>query len=314
MRSTDIFRYPVLTEDLFRRIGYTLDTMEFSYTDRYGQHSLTEESLQGSSATVTRIQLNDERQIWHPDTDTLDVEISGEIESPMFLFGKKGLLPSEGSRLGIGLIWTDQKSRIRGSQTIGSIASDRSENAEFRARIHFDPGVLRGILLLRIVLYVDLPGRNNETQKGTVVGVLDDILVVIEGSGSVFPVAEVDAPGMPLWWIETLIEDPNTDRFDEEHFILNLNRAHCLYPELKAASGEQPPLLKEVLGSSIFTLVQQVLRCEGGREAIRNAEDAEAGSMAKILNYMAVTGKWLDYLDQPEKLSREIHKWVEKEF
>lgn len=314
MSSIGLLRYPVLTKTLRDKIGYTLGNLKFSYKDRYGKHQLLGESLQGATASATLVQLADSQQNWHPDTDGLDIQLSAEIANPLFLFGKNGLLFAPDSQLGIGLIWKDREARIRGSQKIALLKPGKTDEAEFWTELHFEPGMLRGRLSLQIVLYAEKPGTGSLTPSGAVLGVLDDMQIVIEGSGSVFPITEVEEPGEPLWWVETSIEDPGTDRFDASYLALNLNRAHPKYEDLHLSDDEESFLFKEILASAIFTLVMQVLGHEDGKEAIRNRDEAESGSVASILNYMGVTGKWIGLLDQPDKLSGAIHKWIDREF
>lgn len=316
MKSFEFLRYPVLSGKLFRQIGYTLGQVDYSYTDNQGRHSLKATSGPGSSTSTSVIQLDDDRNIWHPDTSGLDILIEGQIANPSFLFGKNGLLPSDGSSLGLALIWTDREAQIRGSRKITSLSSASSEDFEFSERIHFDPGMLRGTLTLRIVLYVEKTGYSSRASapEGTTVGVLDEIKVIIEGSGSIFPISEISTPGDPLWYVETYFDDPNEDEFNAENIQIVLNTAHPLYPELQSDSNGLSPLMSEVLASAIYTLVMDVISREEGSEIIRNApEQARTGSIASILHYMAVSGRWIDWLDQPARLAFEIRRWLEKE-
>lgn len=318
MSTINIFQFPVLTDSLFLKLGYLLSKTEFSYKDVNGVHLLKSEDEIGANTRVTIVRVNDESGKWHPDSNNLNIRISGEIENPFFLFGPKGLLPSENSTMGIGVIWTDKEARIRGSVPVTSIESSVKEPVQFEKTVHFDAGELRGLLSVKIVLYViqstgrDSEGRCYARTEGTVLGILDDQKIIIEGSGSVFPITETEEPGEPLWWISAAIDDPNTDRFDEDHFTLNLNKAHKNFPDLHTEDGEDSYLLKEVLASAIFTLISLVQKVEGGDEAIRIASQAQPGSMGKIINYMLKTNGWLKALDNPEELNRQIHSWVER--
>lgn len=318
MSSFKIFPYPVLTESLYRKLGYTLGEILLSYKDSDGVHNLKSESEEGATSTTTLVRVGDENGIWHPDNFGLDIEFSGEIENPAFLFGNGGLLPRENSVLGIGLIWTDREARIRGGLPLTKINADIRTPFEYNAAVHFDSGELRGILSLKTVLFVSESSGTDEnghifaSSEGTILGTLDDIRLVIEGNGSVFPISEVEEPGEPLWWIETSIDDPNTDRFDGDHISLILNRAHKNFPDLHLGDDEDSYLLKEVIASALFTLITQIQKDEGGSEAIRKAEKAEGGSIGKILNYMLRTNKWLDHIDVPEELNRRIHLWADK--
>lgn len=328
MSSLDITQYPVLTQDLFEKLGFTIEETEYSYQDSNGFHPLKGEPTDAANSQSTIIELTSSSGNWHPDTCPLDIEVKASIKSPGFLFKKNRLdsgiiLNDPKSVLGVAIQWTDKEARIRGAEPVTTITSQTGQDFEFCKSIHFDPGMLRGILTLRVILYVvnsvqpEKVGMHFAETPGTVLGILDEIKIVIEGGGSVFPVKEVDAPGEPLWWLKTYIDDPAIDQFGEDHLILCLNKAHKDFEHLHLTHDDKEedkdsPLMREILASAYFTLIMQTLTYPDSEKAIRGTLDSEPGSICRILRYTCLVNHWMNYLNSPAELNKAIHEMVDK--
>ena len=54
---------------------------------------------------------------------------------------------------------------------------------------------------------------------GTILGVLDETKVIIDGNGSLFPIHMVSNLTEPLWWVQCNWEDPTQDSFTDDNFL-----------------------------------------------------------------------------------------------
>ena len=235
--------YPTLSESQLANIGYTTDVLEFSYTENYEEFPLTlekaNENLRNFSAKI-----KDDRCTWYPETHDLHIHKKCKMLAAYSIFGIGGIAAST-STVGIALRWISSKSDERGVIPFGTITRVDCATA-FELDHKFEKGKLKGSLKLQTVLYLKSAGICNEDemyfaqQPGTILGILDQAEVYIDGNGSIFPIVSIDAPGKALWTVfynDTC--DPLHDLFDEENVEIRLNRAHPAYESLKIEALEK---------------------------------------------------------------------------
>lgn len=324
MSTISILDYPVLTEDseLFSKLGFCSNTPEFYYKDKNERFDLIPRSSEGATTRLSKIELEDEQGIWDQNQFPFYIHLGGILQSPKFLFGPNGLVPENDSSIGLALIWTDRDSKVRGCEPIGEISSDSANQPfQYSKTLEFEPGLLRGTLTLRLELYLYRNGDAEKgevtyfaSERGTLLGTLDEVKVILEGNGSIFPISDAFDPGKPLWWIKTNIDDITQDHFDEDHFVLLLNKAHPAYDQLMSQDdmGGSSYLFDEVLASALFTLIIQIVEMsEEDKILLRGEEACENGSVCHVLRRMLKIYGWLQYLDEPAELSKAIHQTVE---
>lgn len=301
--------YPTLTNELLIKAGYLSTNYNFYYTVNGTQYPLEAKPTDASYNNEVLL-ISDERCEWTPDTHELTFERTLILNHPHFLFGSTGIA-CEGSELGLALLWMSKSSSQRGVRKIGGFKKN-DERIELSLHQTFPPGHLRGKVLLQIIVYLKTPGSVQENEQhlvneaGVVLGVLDQFTIVLDGSGSIFPIVEVSEPKQPLWWVKCDWTDPQTEPFDEEFVQICLNAAHPHYNLLKVDQGlKESALLKDIISSALQIIILKVKE-SGNWDEIVTGRDCEPGSIGQAVHYFINTFGW--DTNSPEKLAYTIRK------
>ena len=314
--SEALMFYPVLNERHLASIGYTTDMPQFSYTENYEMFPLILDS-QNDSPRSFSAKIRDARCSWYPETHDLVINKTCKMLFAYEIFGMNGIASSSAT-LGIALRWISSKSDERGVIPFGSITKSDCASV-FELNHKFEKGKLKGSLKLQTIIYLKDPGicQNDELyfaqQPGTVLGVLDQAEIYIDGNGSIFPIVSVDAPGKALWTVyynDTC--DPMHDSFDEENVEIRLNRAHPAYESLKIdASLSDSPMFLEVLSAALFVIVTSAKESLGEEwDMVMKGENFDNGSIAAAINHFVIKLQW--DVSSPAKLAESIKDFFEK--
>lgn len=308
--------YPVLNERHLASIGYTTEIPRLSYTENYEEFPI---ALEGQTDSLRNIiaKIRDVRCSWDPETHDLIISKNCKILSAYELFGGDGIAASSAS-LGIALRWISTKSDERGVIPIGMITKNDCAS-EFELNHRFEKGKLKGSLRLQTIIYLKDSGNCQKDeayfaqQSGTVLGVLDQAEIFIDGNGSIFPIVSVNAPGKALWSVyynDTC--DPLRDLFDEENVEIRLNSAHPAYESLKIDSSlNESTMFIEVLSSALFVIVTSAKESLGEDwNMVMNGENYDVGSIAAAMNHFVKKLQW--DVSSPAKLAESIKDFFEK--
>lgn len=307
--------YPTLSEDLKNGIGFKIDDWEFSYKDTEEFPVIAEnkkEYQNGYSA-----QIKDPRGVWTADSYNLNVSSVLKICDCSILFGPLGIAPSD-AEIGIAMTWISTDSDCRGVVYIGEIEKQK-KSCEINFCYNFDENKLKGSIILDIIIYLKRAGKVLPDEKhlshkeGTVLGKLSHCEFFIDGNGSFFPIAEVNEPDKPLWWVHyNELADPFEDKFTEDNVAIFLNSAHPYYKSMKIGiSLKESPLFLEVISSALFVIVESVkANSANDWEQIIQGENFETGSIAQAINYFINKLEW--DVSSPAKLSVSIRQFFDK--
>lgn len=310
--------FPKISRKLIAKIGYMPSEYKFYYK-KFGEvHDLNSDTTDTSTSRASVLKLTDESAQWHPEDYELNINMECRINVPKFLFGENGLAAAEGGVVGLAVMWMDPDASIRGVIPIGDIKSDDIEPHTYQNELTFPRKTLRGTLILQVVLYLKERGKPEGNEKfqanesGTILGVLDETRIIIDGNGSMFPIHEVYVPTNPLWWVRCSWEDATEDKFDD-NFCVMLNKAHKNFASLNVNEGlKNSPLLIEIVSSSLVLLVSNVMSDDIAKHAVISGTDMMPGSVASVVNYLMNRYQWHfdDLLKHPEQLSLEVHKSI----
>lgn len=314
--------YPMLDEVMLQRTGFTKGLPRFGYRKDGAMHSLDSEQIDGDSGYETFRLMGNE---WHPRTHGLSMQISAEIMTPSFLFGAGGLAARQNSVLGVAVRWTNATSRLRGAtSTRGAVSLDllNSDNAHkpwsIDEEVTWGAGELRGLLQLELVLYLAQRGNRTRQEKhlahlpGTILGVLSQYEVIIDGSGSLFPIQHEYRPKEQLWRVECGWADPFGEAFDDDAFCLRLNQAHPDYAAvIQADKAGMTPLLKEILASALQILIQRAMVDPRWQDIVQG-NDIVPGTVAHMVHYFMTTFELDMYADieEPQRLAEQLRRAV----
>lgn len=308
--------YPLLEAKHYAALGYVAEKPEFSYIENFEEYPLQVE-ISSESITVVNGKLKDPRCSWYPETHNLKVRKNYRITSAYCLFGEGGIAPSD-SIIGIALQWISSRSDERGIVPFGEITRLDAGTA-YQAECNFDRGKLKGSLKLQTVLYLKDPKTPKTSemyfaqQAGTILGVLDQTEIYIDGNGSIFPIVVIEAPGKPLWHVyynETA--DAMQDKFESENVEIRLNKAHPNYDALKIeTSMVESPLFLEVISSALMVIVESAKESLGEDwDTVLSGTGFESGSIAEAIYYFVTRLQW--DISSPAKLLASIKEFFEK--
>lgn len=308
--------YPLLETKHYAALGYVAERPEFSYIENFEAYPLqVEVSSEGISSVNGK--LKDPRCSWYPETHNLKVQRNYRIASAYCLFGEGGIAPSD-SIIGIALQWISSRSDERGIIPFGEITRLDAGTA-YQAECNFERGKLKGSLKLQTVLYLKDPKTPKASemyfaqQAGTILGILDQTEIYIDGNGSIFPIVVIEAPGKPLWHVyynETA--DAMQDKFESENVEIRLNKAHPNYDALKIeTSMVESPLFLEVISSALMVIVESAKESLGEDwDTVLSGTGFESGSIAEAIYYFVTRLQW--DISSPAKLSASIKEFFEK--
>lgn len=307
--------YPVLTSELIEKAGIETEPTDISYLDDGDYYPLSMEDKEGDDQNFTA-RLSDVRCVWSADTHNLILKKAGAIQHPDLLFGKEGIVPHD-AIIGIAGVWSSKRSDLHGTIQFGKFGM-RVYAYNFDQEYRFESGELRGSVHFKLVLYLKEAGQpyaeemHLANQTGIILGVIEEFDLIIDGSGSVFPIYYVTEPDRPLWWVHFSSTDPFEDAFDDQNVVLYLNQAHPSYGELKINDSlRESPLFLEVISSALYIIVQSVKELVNEEwEDIEAGENLEQGTIAEAISYFINKLGW--DTSSPVKLALSIHDYFDK--
>lgn len=307
--------YPILDESGVNKAGISIQQTELSYRDDNDYYPINIEVESGDEKKYIAV-LKDERCEWYPETHNLIVHKAGTITHPDTLFGANGIVAHD-SVIGVAAIWSSKKSDLHGTIQYGEF-SLTSKPYSFDRNYTFERSILRGSLKYKLVLYLKKNGNpypeemHLANQTGTVLGVLEECELYVDGSGSIFPISTVNEEGKPLWWVNfDNTADPFTDLFEAEHVEICLNRAHPCFPDLSIEESlKKSPLFLEVISSALYIIVMSVKElADTDWNDIITGNKLEPGTIAEATYYFINKLGW-DVSD-PAVLAKSIHKYFD---
>ena len=315
--SWALMPYPTLTQELFQQLGYVSDTPVINYFDA-GVNELSIEELSNSSISIVG-KISDPKCDWNPGNYDLHYERVCRFTSAYYLFGEGGIAP-EDAVIGVAVFWSAKNSSVRGAKPVGELRNT-STVVEIKQTLDFPKNTLKGSVVIQTVLYLKEPGENNPSNKyfaqqsGTILGGLEQVELLVDGNGSLFPIVVVEQPKAPLWEVyynETA--DVFQDLFENDNVEIRLNKAHPYFELLDIDSElSKTPLLVEALSSAMTVIIQSVKDNTEDSEwsMILSGEEGEPGSIAQAIHYFVNTLGW-DVSSAPA-MSKSIKVFFEKE-
>lgn len=290
--------YKTLNEDLLKKIKVSTSEYSFYYNDvdednESVQITVEYEGLSQKNANM--LMLSTKNSNYNSDIHNLIMNGSLFIDNPEYLFGPSGLADFE-SKIGVALFWFSKTSKQRGVEYLGEIVYGDS-NVILPVFLGFLPKQIRGEINIQIMLYVKKSVNNQyfymASQSGTMLGIIDEFTIMIDGSGSVFPIVTVNGGNSPLWSLEFNFVDPCEDRFDIEYLQICINKDHKLYPLLDMDDGglSTSPLLREIIANALSMIIMKVKEDSQSWASMMN-DEYKQGSICAAIKYFYDTFNW----------------------
>lgn len=270
---------------------------------------IDEEVIEGKNDEIS-IKLFDSNYEW--SEDNIYLEYSLEFKNIKYLFGKTGIVYQD-AKIGVGLEWKCQKSRIKKCCKLGSISFD-DENKILSQDILVSD--LSSDVKFILKFYIDKEGEKNgdisfANQKGLILGNFNVLNIVTKGNASIFPIVEFFDKEGPLWKCELSYTDIYEDSFDDENVKVLINKGHKSYQFLQENHRNFNPYFQsETLSSALSVMLLMIIEKE---EKIDFSKSYEEGSIAQALKYFheALDVKINDGYNQ---LTRSVKCLFDKEF
>src|SRR5699024_1595168 len=173
------------------------------------------------------------------------------------LFEEDGLTTSK-NILGIGAHLFSRTSNFQETVPLEATLDEKSGKTKVFYRQDFLPSSLRGEVTVEVFIYLKEISRNAPylaDQVGLKLGNIDSFKFAVDGEGSMFPINEAGRPGQPLWKLETRWTDINSDSFDSNNVLLELNNKHVMYEQLHKSTRPSRYLLNEILSNVIAQII-----------------------------------------------------------
>lgn len=302
--------FPILTSDLKEKCKCKVGEYNFSYKSQNDKNSLTLKPISvASSQNIQAFNLIDERGEWDSTQFDAHVESIITVDQPTALFGAEGLVAHD-AILGVAVMILSLSSNHRYSVPVMKIYNN-SDNVSSVFGIEIPRNFYRDKISFRTVFYLYEPGHpsieevNMADLPGTVLGIIDEIVVYIDGTGSLFPVKKESDPSKPLWRVECDWSDPYNDFFNEENVCVIFNQAHPNYGLLKIEEGMNgSPFLSDVIASALHIIITKTIESVGSAEELDNLDAAVPGSIVDAVHYFISTFGWDP--SSPERLAETI--------
>ena len=140
-------------------------------------------------------------------------------------------------------------------------------------------------------------------------GELAEWVVILDGSGSTFPIVVVNEPDKPLWYVDFNYSEPLVEPSEKEYIAIYLNRAHAAFPSIeKPKTKLDQALYVEFLAGALQLILQNLMESQDWQD-IQDGKNCEEGSIGQVMHYFKTTLNW-DF-DTPEKLSMSLRKDLE---
>lgn len=294
--------YKVFDETLEELVGVE-STIQFYYRDAEKQEMPLVDELDYEYKTL----LSDDEDSW--DFVERGFGIRGQvlINQPSSLFTE---LVSGDAELGIALQWISKQSLQRKVIPLETITQAMSEGLTIPVDYYFNSNQLFGEVNVTFILYLkkasQKPQFGEAVLTGTILGELAEWQVILDGSGSTFPIVIINEADKPLWYVDFNYSEPLLEPFDKEYIAIYLNEAHPAFPSIhKPKNKLDQALYIEFLAGALQLIIQDLMQCSDWAD-IQEGRNCEEGSIGQVMYYLKKTLEW--DLDRPEKLAISLRK------
>ncbi|MEF7441678.1 hypothetical protein V4V36_24395 [Paenibacillus lautus] len=280
----------------------------FYFQEEDGSKQILNQTLDYEFKTL----LSNQNDSWDYMEKGFGLSGSLTLGCPTSLFGPPRLVNAD-AELGVGLQWVSKQSSQRGVVPIATITSKTQNDLVIPIDYYFPKDKLFGEVIISLIIYLKKASNNGmwgQAQvSGTILGELEEWLVILDGSGSTFPIVIVNEPDKPLWFVDFNYTDPLIEPFDKEYIAVYLNKAHDAFKFVYNPKTKLDQVLYvEFLASALHLILQSLMDCPDWQD-IQDGRNCEEGSIGQVMHYFKTTLNW--DLDTPEKLAISLRKDLE---
>lgn len=279
--------YKMIDHELLYNTGYQAAEKVISYENGTDD---TEQIVE-IPKEETQVVINEADANWSPIEHNLKVEQEFIFSKPNKLFGDGGVT-DEANTLGLACHIYSKTSNFQTTVHIGDIIYT---NREIRLlfKYDFEPNSIGGSIYFDFYIYLkELKVEKSSTAN--IVGTnlmeepLEQLAVIVDGSGSEFPIEEINDPAQPLWMVEMNWTDIYEDLFNSNSLRIILNQAHELFGSLMNQRNRiNQYLMNDIIMSSMAMVIQEAVIVD--KNELNEDIEYQPGSIAQVVWYWIST-------------------------
>lgn len=298
--------YKTIDEELLNFVDVETPLPIFSYIKE--KEDLEEYIEFNNSDFSNEFVINEADPEWSPIEHNLILKQNFYINHTEKLFGENGVTDRL-NKLGIACHVYSKTSNFQKTLHVSDIRyKEGTTNISFEHI--FNENTLGGVVFLDFFIYLKehkISSVNHAEFLGTNLMTTDllSYSLIIDGSGSEFPIVEINDSNKPLWSVEFNWTDIYEDLFNASSVRLILNQAHPLFDQLMNQRYRvNQYLMNDIIINAMAMIIQKVYLIE--QYNLEEETDFQPGSIAQIVWYWVST--YEVNLDSLETIANSIRK------
>lgn len=296
--------YNSIDDKLLEKVGFKIGDK----TLEYEKNEDSEKELIEIPTEVSELIINEYDSSWSPIENNLIIKQKFSFEDPSNFFGIDGVA-NEHNSLGLACHIYSKTSNFQKTVHLGTI-NYSEKKLEITFEYEFEPNSIGGVVYFDFFIYlneVQVPDSVHSSIKGTNLSSfsVDNFYLIVDGTGSEFPIQEIDDKTQPLWRLDMNWTDIFEDTFDANSIRIILNRGHVLFTQLMNQKYKiNQYFMNDIIITSMAMLIQKVVLIE----MIELNEDIEygPGTIAQVIWYWISTFEI--NLESLESISNSLRK------
>ena len=284
--TNQVSLYRQIDSIMAEEAGIEVSTPQFFYSTSDG---LKEIELNETFDGVLTINEFDTQ--WGPNENELIVKQKFTFANPSVLFGDEGVTMND-NKIGLAVHIHSKTSSNQKKINFGSLINTQN-NVEVQFEYLFPKDSLRGNIEMDFFVYLQhsvetRPYHANQIGMRLSEEDLYNLVIVVDGEGSAFPITEFNDKNGPLWILEKNWADATEDIFDSSNVNLSLNIAHPLFEQIKGGKTKASrALMGDIMVQAMSMIIQQVLIIEENK--LDAVDESFSNSILAIVKYWVTT-------------------------
>ena len=276
-----------------RHASVSIDSPVLSYCDIDGEkiEAQVEKNEEGA------IEVNKLLPDWFPNGCDLEYHQEFHIGNPGAFFGNHSVTDKE-NKIGLAVHVSSRTSMFQETIPLDYEIEDTPQDIKLNFTKKFKRDELRGEVKIGFFFYLKSVKKIHQFQADRPGMTLSDgnffeTCLIVDGSGSAFPITETEIPCGPLWQMRKHWDDPCIDPFNASSVEVELNSIHPIFKQLvgsvdkNSGTGKalMESIIKQAIAMIIFEAVSEMNNTDGDSW---NFDMAAKGSVLEIVGY------WVD--------------------
>lgn len=245
------------------------------------------------------ISINEYDDGWDPQLYGLHYHQSFKIGNPSAFFGHSEITDSA-NRIGVAVHIFSADSKFQKTMVLPQDVYDTVDSLDIEFDYDFEKSWMRGKINLEFFFFlksskVQHPFQANEEGMRLSYDNLFQTCLTVDGTGSTFPITEVENPGGPLWQMRKLWSDPLVDAFDASSVQIELNSKHPKFKALvnssSTSNGVSAVLMEQIMAQAVAMIIAETANDMAADGSDFENDVPAEGSVAKVVQY------WINLYD-----------------